>query len=88
MQEDGSGMFIRRQWLSESHISKILQRIGERVIGRISDLPTSIALGKFFGRERRQAEEIIGAVFDHIDAQVVPCTYGPSGAPGSAQMIA
>ena len=79
MQEDGSGVFIRRQWLSESHISKILQRIRQRVIGRISDFPTSIALREFFRREGCQAEEVVGAVFNHIDAQVVPCIHPKIG---------
>ena len=64
-------MFIGRNRCAERHISEVLQCIGERVIRGIAAFPKTIALSKLFGCERRQSQKVIGAVFDHINAEIV-----------------
>ncbi len=67
----GSGMFVRRNWLAKRHVSQVLQRIRQGVIRRITRLPEPVAFGEFLRGKRRQSQQIIRSVLDHVDAQIV-----------------
>src|SRR5580704_16367562 len=71
VEEDGGRMLVSGDWITKCNVAQMLQRIREREIARISGFPQAIALGKFFRSESREAEQIVGAVFDHVDAEIV-----------------
>ncbi len=71
MQKHRSGMFVRRNWLAKRHVSQVLQSIRQRVIRRITRLPEPVAFGEFLRGKRRQSQQILRSVLDHIDAQIV-----------------
>src|ERR1043166_2531589 len=64
-------MFVSRNGCAERHVPQVLQCVRERVIGGIAVLPKTVALSKLFGCECRQSEKVIGAIFNHVNAEIV-----------------
>src|SRR5713226_4313181 len=71
MQKHCGGVLVSGNRRTERHVAQILQRIRQSVIRGISRLPEPVALGEFFRCKRRQSQQIVRSVFDHVDAQVV-----------------
>src|SRR6516165_5594958 len=71
MKEDRSRVFVGGDWIPESHITEMLQRIGERVVCWIASAPQTVAFGELLGRKRGEAQKIVGSVFDHVDREIV-----------------
>ena len=57
--------------VAESDVSQLLKRVRKLVIIGVSMLPHVVPLGKLSRSKRCQAQKIIGAVFDHVDSEVV-----------------
>src|SRR3984893_8626270 len=71
VQKDGGGMFVSSHGLAKGHVAQMLQRIGERKIPRIGGFPEMVASREFFGSESGQAEQIVRAMFNHVDAEII-----------------
>src|ERR1700731_4403402 len=71
MQEHSSGMLVCGNRLTKRHIAKILQRIRKSVIRRVTRFPQPVPLRKFLWRERRESQQIVRPILDHVDAQIV-----------------
>src|SRR5438105_3039799 len=71
MQECGRGVFVSRNWIAEANIPKVLQGIGNCVVRWISYLPQPVTFGKLLRRQRCQPKQIVRAVFNHVDAEVI-----------------
>src|SRR5690349_19874816 len=72
VKEDSGGMFVGGNRFAEGNVPKMLERVGKRIVGRVACGPEAVPLGEFFRSESGEAEKIIGAVLDHVDAEVVP----------------
>src|SRR6266851_9627171 len=70
-QKHRSRVFVRGNRVAKRHVPQVLQRIRQSVIRRVTRLPQQVALRKFFGCERRQSQQIVRPVLDHVDAQIV-----------------
>src|ERR1700722_8374715 len=71
MKKSRRRMLVRGNRITESYVPQILEGIGKCEITRITRFPEAVALGKFFRRKRRKSQQIVGAVFNHVDAQFV-----------------
>jgi len=78
-------MLVSGNRLAESNVSQILKRIGERVIRGVAGFPEAVSLRKLFWRKGRKAQQVVGTVFDHIDAQIVAGVDAKIRAPRVAQ---
>ena len=71
VQKDGGGMFVCRHGLAKGHVAQMLQRIGEpKYLGSAVSRKWSRA-ANFFGSESGQAEQIVRAMFNHVDAEII-----------------
>src|SRR5215510_14718830 len=71
VQEDRGRMLVRRYWVAEGHVSKVLQGVREREIGGVIRFLEAVSLRELLWRKRRQAEQIVRSILDHVDAQIV-----------------
>src|SRR6266852_2270504 len=71
IKEHRRGVFVGGHRSAKYHVSQMLQRVRESVISKLTGCPQTIAFGEFLGRQGGQSEQIVGAVFDHVDAQIV-----------------
>ena len=65
-----------------------MKGVGEGEVGVVVDCPETIAFGEFFGGEGGEAEEVVGAVLDHVDSEVVAGVDAEVGAMFVAQIEA
>src|SRR3569833_4357812 len=71
MQKDRRRALIGRNRRSKRDVAQELQSIGDADIAEIPGLPKSIALGELRWAKGGEAEEIVAAVLDHVDPEVV-----------------
>src|SRR5258708_1313092 len=71
VQKHRGGMFVRWNGRAKGHVSQILEGVGQCEVPRITGLPKPVALRKFLRRKRRKSQQIVGAVLDHVDSQIV-----------------
>src|ERR1700736_5115477 len=71
MQKHRSRMFVGGNGLAKGNVAEILQRVGDSVVDRVAGFPKAVAFGKFFGSEGSEAKQIVRAVLDHVDAEIV-----------------
>src|SRR5689334_8403952 len=75
VEEDCGGMLVGGNRRPERSITQVLQRVGEREIGRILRLPQPVTLGELGGTKRGKAQQVVAAKLDHVDAEVVAGEY-------------
>ena len=71
LEEGGGGVFVGGDGGAEGDVAEVLEGVGEGEVVGVVGCPEAVALGEFFGGEGGETEEIVGAVFDHVDAEVV-----------------
>src|SRR5579864_624665 len=49
----------------------MLQRICQSIIAGVSALPPTVTFRKFLWGKGSQAQQVVGTVLDHVDAQIV-----------------
>ena len=64
-------MLVGRHRRTKHELAKILQQVIQTVKSIVTCQPASIALGKYFRRERRQPKQIVAAIDHHINCQVI-----------------
>ena len=64
-------MFVSGDGCAESETAEVLQNIVQFVETRLAFQPIMIAQGEKIGREGREAEQVVGAVHDHVDGEIV-----------------
>ena len=69
--EDGAGMLVGRDGCAEADVAEVLQGVGEFVVGGVVAFPVAVALGELLGAKGGESEKVVGAVFNHVDAEVV-----------------
>ena len=71
VQHDGGVVAVGGNGGAERVEPEVLQQVVELAERRVARRPPAVALGEGVGRERRQPEQVVGAVADHVDGQVV-----------------
>ena len=56
---------------AEREGAEVLQQVVELVEAAVAGGPPAVALGERLGRERREPEQVVGAVAHHVDGEVV-----------------
>lgn len=80
MLKDGAGMFVSGDGITEGDVSEILQGVIELVISFVPLFPEAVALGEFFRAKGGESEEVVGTVFDHVDAEIIAGVNAKIGA--------
>src|SRR5215472_6820931 len=65
-------VFVGGNGSAKSDVSQVLQGIGESIVIGISSLPEPVSLGELLRSKGGKTEQIVRAVFNHVDAQIVP----------------
>src|SRR5215475_8640011 len=71
VKKDRGRVFVGGDWIPESHIAEMLERVGERVVCGITGAPQTVAFGELLGRKCGETQQVIRSVFDHIDRKIV-----------------
>src|ERR1700689_3314382 len=66
-------MFVRRNGVSKSDISQVLQSVGKIVVLRVCGLPQPISLPEFLRCKGGKSQQVVRSIFDHVDSQIVSC---------------
>jgi len=70
-QKLGSGVFVGGNRSAEGETAKVLQNIVQFIETRIAFQPVMIAQCEKIGREGRDAEQVVRAVHDHVNGEIV-----------------
>ena len=71
LQEQRSVVSVRGDWCPERERAQVLEEVVELVERPLAVFPAPVALGEGLRRERRQAQQVVGPVTDHVDGEVV-----------------
>ena len=71
LQEERSVVSVRGDWCPERERAEVLEEVVELVERPLAVFPAPIALGERLRRERRQPQQVVGPVTDHVDGEVV-----------------
>ena len=69
--EHRTGVFVGWHRCSERDIAEVLDRIGQRVVTLIPLQPIPVAQGKQLRTKCGKTQKVVGAVFGHVDGQIV-----------------
>ena len=74
-EELGGGMFVGWHGITESNEAQILQDVVQFVKTRVAFKPEFVSQGEVIGCEGGDAKQIIRAVHDHVNGEVVAGEY-------------